>query len=104
MFGLNNIEKELFPYKYYTYTKLAESEILTDNDDVISVGTISEAGVYEDKPWGEEEYSQYKLNIEKIGALIGENQFDMYKYAEFYCMQDVRILRESFNIFRAGFK
>ena len=104
MFGLNNIEKELFPYKYYTYTKLAESEILTDNDDVISVGTISEAGVYEDKPWGEEEYSQFKLNIEKIGALIGENQFDMYKYAEFYCMQDVRILRESFNIFRAGFK
>ena len=83
---------------------VCETEILTDNDDVISVGTISEAGVYEDKPWGEEEYSQFKLNIEKIGALIGENQFDMYKYAEFYCTQDVRILRESFNIFRAGFK
>ena len=28
----------------------------------------------------------------------------MYKYAEFYCSQDVRILRESFNIFRSGFK
>ena len=44
-----------------------------------------------------------ELNIEKIGALIGENQFDMYKYAEFYCQQDVRILRESFNVFRKGF-
>ena len=105
MFGLTGIEKELFPYKYYTYTQLAESEILTeDEEDVISVGTISEAGKFEDKPWGEEEYRQFNVNIDKIGARLAENKFDMYKYAEFYCSQDVRILRESFNIFRAGFK
>ena len=104
MFGLTGVEKELFPYKYYTYTQLAESEILTDNDDIISVGIISEAGKYEDKPWGTEEYNQFNSNIDKIGARLGDNKFDMYKYAEFYCNQDVRILRESFNIFRTGFK
>ena len=38
------------------------------------------------------------------GARLGDDKFDMYKYAEFYCSQDVRILRESYNIFRAGFK
>ena len=104
MFGLGNIEKELFPYKYYTYTILAEGEILSDNDEVISVGIISEAGKYEDNPWGEEEYKQFNINIDKIGARVGENKFDMYKYAIFYCEQDVRILRESYNVFRSGFK
>ena len=104
MFGLTGVEKELFPYKYYTYTQLAESEILTDNDDVISVGIISEAGKYEDKPWEEEEYKQFNINIDKIGARLGDDKFDMYKYAEFYCSQDVRILRDSFKIFRSGFK
>ena len=104
MFGLTGIEKELFPYKYYTFTQLAESEILTDNDDIISGGIINEAGKYEDTPWGETEYTQFNINIDKIGARLGENKFDMYKYAEFYCSQDVRILRESYNIFRKGFK
>ena len=104
MFGLTGIEKELFPYKYYTFTQLAESEILTDDDDIISVGIINEAGKYEDIPWGESEYTQFNINIDKIGARLGENKFDMYKYAEFYCSQDVRILRESYNIFRSGFK
>ena len=104
MFGLTGIEKELFPYKYYTFTQLAESEILTDNDEVISIGIINEAGKYEDIPWGEAEYAQFNSNIDKIGARLGENKFDMYKYAEFYCSQDVRILRESYNIFRSGFK
>ena len=104
MFGLKGVEKELFPYKYYTYSQLAESEILTENDDVISVGIISDAGKFEDKPWEDEEYTQFNINIDKIGARIGDNQFDMYKYAEFYCTQDVRILRESFNIFRSGFQ
>ena len=104
MFGLTGIEKELFPYKYYTYSQLAESEILTEDDEVISVGVISDAGKFEDHPWGESEYAQFKLNIEKIGARLDDNHFDMYKYAEFYCTQDVRILRESFNIFRKGFQ
>lgn len=104
MFGLTGVEKELFPYKYYTYTQLAESEILTEDDDVISVGIISEAGKYEDKPWVEADYEQFNKNIDMINARLGDDQFDMYKYAIFYCTQDVRILRESFNIFRAGFQ
>ena len=100
MFGLEDIKKELFPYNYYTYTQLAEGET---EDEGIATGIIEEAGKYEIVPWSEKEYKEFEENINQIGARIDEKRFDMYKYAEFYCQQDVRILRESFNVFRKGF-
>ncbi len=100
MFGLEGIKKELFPYNYYTYTQLAEGET---EDEGIATGIIEEAGKYEIVPWSEKEYKEFEENINQIGARIDEKRFDMYKYAEFYCQQDVRILRESFNVFRKGF-
>ena len=107
MFGLEGVEKELFPYKYYTYTQLAEKEttITKDGKSIdTSLGVIKDAGKYEIQPWGEVEYQQFNENIDRIGARVNNDYFDMYKYAEFYCTQDVRILRESFNVFREGFK
>ena len=45
-----------------------------------------------------------KDDIDMIhGCRIDENSFDMYKYAEFYCEQDVRILRLSFEKLTEGF-
>ena len=58
----------------------------------------------EDKTWSEDDYKTFNENIDSIGARINENTFDMYKYAEFYCIQDVRILREAFEKLCKGFK
>ena len=69
-----------------------------------NVGIINEAGKYEDKQWTESDYHQFNTNIDNIpGCRISGNEFDMWKYASFYCKQDVRILRLGFNAFRDGF-
>ena len=91
-FKLEGIKKELFPYKYYTLNRLQSN-----------VGIINEAGEKEDKRWSDDDYKEFKENIDSIGARIDENTFDMYKYAEFYCQQDVRILREAFEKLCDGF-
>ena len=94
MFNIQGVQKELFPYKYYTIERLNEK-----------IGVISEAGKDEDKPWGDEEYKLFNENIDKIeGCRIDEDHFYMYKYAEFYCKQDVNILRQAFNKFASDFK
>lgn len=93
-FRLKDIKKELFPYKYYTLERLQTN-----------VGEISNCGDKEDKKWTEEDYKTFNENIDSIeGCRISENNFDMYKYAEFYCKQDVRILREAFEKLCDGFK
>ena len=89
-FHLPEIEKELFPYNYYTM------ELINSN-----VGVIDEAGMYDN--WGEEEYNQFKKNIDRIPhCRIDANHFRPREYALFYCKQDVTILRQGFNAFRAG--
>ena len=113
MFNIPDIQKEIFPYKYYTFDRLRENH-----------GKINEAGLMEDKIWTDKDYKLFNENIDKIpgcrieGPKVGtcasgfktlpgsenhENHFDMWKYAEFYCQQDVRILRLGFNEFRKGF-
>ena len=47
---------------------------------------------------------RFNENIDKIGCRLSTNEFDMYKYAEFYCKQDVNILRRAFNMFAADFQ
>lgn len=93
MFHIPDIQKEIFPYKYYTLERLETNQ-----------GIISEAGALEDKIWMNEDYELFNENIDKIpGCRIDENHFDMWKYASFYCQQDVNILRLGFNEFRKGF-
>ncbi|WP_289705269.1 DNA polymerase, partial [Bacteroides acidifaciens] len=75
MFDIPDIQKEIFPYKYYTLDRLQTN-----------CGTIDEAGENEDKIWTDEDYNLFNANIDKIsGCRIDENHFDMWKYAEFYC-------------------
>ena len=93
MFNIKGIQKEIFPYKYYTLDRLKKN-----------VGIINEAGLNEDKAWTDADYDLFKANIDKIpGCRISDTEFDMWKYASFYCQQDVTILRLGFNQFREGF-
>ncbi len=94
MFNLGlNVQKEIFPYKYYTLDRLS-----------VNVGSINDAGLNEDQKWTEEDYKLFNSNIDKIpNCRIDESHFDMWVYAEFYWKQDVNILRLGFNEFRNGF-
>ncbi len=93
MFNLPKVQKEIFPYKYYTLERLKTNR-----------GIINEAGKNEDKSWSEDDYKLFNSNIDSIeGCRFDDNTFDMYKYCEFYCKQDVNILRLGFNAFREGF-
>ena len=86
MFHLEEQQKEVFPYKYYTIERFETN-----------VGTISEAIQYIHK--GDEE--QFKKNIDKIPhCRIDEDHFDMKVYCEFYCQQDVNLLRRGYMKFR----
>ena len=90
MFDLGlNIQKEIFPYEYYTYDRLSKG-----------IGKINEAG----KLFTKDQLQLFKTNIDKInGCKINDDEFDMWKYCMFYCNQDVNILRLAFNKFRIGF-
>ena len=93
MFNIPDIQKEIFPYKYYTLDRLNDNK-----------GVINEAGKDEDKQWTKDDYDLFNSNIDKIpGCRIDNEHFDMWKYASFYCQQDVNILRLGFNEFRNGF-
>ncbi len=93
MFDIPDIQKEIFPYRYYTLERLKRN-----------YGEIDKAGDEEDRIWSTEDYNLFKSNIDKIkGCRIDENHFDMWKYCSFYCQQDVNILRLGFNQFRDGF-
>ena len=47
----------------------------------------------------EEDREQFYENVRKIAA-IDDSTFDMRKYCEFYCKQDVNILQQGFEYFR----
>ena len=89
MFGIDDVKKELFPYNYYTIERFNKG-----------IGVINEAGKWEKKKWDKSKYETFINNIKSIkGCLIDDEHFDMIKYAEFYCQQDVRVLRLSFEKF-----
>ena len=88
MFNLKSGNKEMFPYKYYTFERFESNN---------NIGLIDEAG-NEEISW---DLDQFKENINSISnCKIDDNHFDMKKYAEFYCNQDVNILKQGFNKFR----
>ena len=97
-FHLKSGEKEMFPYKYYTFKLLHDT----------NVGIISEAGKQEiPDNWNQE---QFESNIAKLGLYCDQdgnksnvktNYFLMREYVKFYCDQDVNILSQGFDAFRA---
>ena len=88
-FNLKTGEKEVFPYQYYS------SELLENNK---RIGSISEACKY----IAADSIEQFKHNIDSIPKCrLSEDSFDLQKYSNYYCSQDVRILREGFERFRS---
>lgn len=93
-----NIQKELFPYRYYSYERLFSGCAYPLDK---CAGVISECGNVEKPLWNEDQRKQFKENIDSIpGCKLGDDSFDMLLYCEFYCQQDVNVLRIGFNAFR----
>ena len=88
-FAGTNIHKELFPYDYYTYER-----VYTNGK---SIGNIKEA--IEIAHWNEQQAETFLHNLEITGSKLSDDTFDMIKYCEFYCQQDVNVLRIGFNAF-----
>ena len=87
-FNLECGQKEMFPYKYYTFENFKKLDCK---------GIISEAGKQELKhSWNQQ---QFEDNLNKLGIIEGD-KFDMVEYVKFYCCQDVRILKQGFQKFR----
>ena len=87
-FNLECGQKEMFPYKYYTFENFKKLDCK---------GIISEAGKQELKHnWNQQ---QFEDNLNKLNIVEGD-KFDMIEYVKFYCCQDVRILKQGFQKFR----
>ncbi|ELP87952.1 hypothetical protein EIN_417710 [Entamoeba invadens IP1] len=90
MFGLSNIQKEIYPYNYYS------------KDNIIhNIGNILEADLYETKQWNKDQFDLFINNIDSIeDCRIDDFHFNMELYCKFYCNQDVRILKQGHSKFR----
>ena len=95
-----NIQKELFPYRYYTFEKVLGGEEGKGIFEQRPIGIIADCGYDEIPQWTEAQRIQFNKNIDIANARIDNERFDMIKYCEFYCQQDVNVLRIGFNAFR----
>ena len=87
-FNLDCGQKEMFPYKYYTFENF---------EKLNNMGIISEAGKQELKHnWNQKIFEE---NLNKLG-IAADGKFNMVEYVKFYCCQDVRILKQGFQKFR----
>ena len=95
MFHLDNIKKEIFPYNYYTLNNLS---------NLNGRGIIADAGNDEKPVWNDAQRKEFIDNVNSIPyCRLSDTEFDMIKYSEFYCQQDVNVLRLSFNQFCESF-
>ena len=86
----DKIEKEIFPYSYYTYERVL-------NDSFKLEEAVASGIQYEH--WKEDDVKHFKNNVKKVCG----DHFDGMKYCEFYCKRDVDILREGFKAYRESF-
>jgi hypothetical protein len=93
MFNLHGVQKELFPYKYYSIERLEHTW-----------GVIDEALLGEDQI-KDNDLQLFNQNIDLIEGCRSEDgkHFNMWLYAEFYCKQDVSILKQPFLQFENDF-
>ena len=78
--------KEIMPYKLYT-------------KKFVQAGGIATLKQLKDVP-DFEEHNKLITNLVEWGCGVGNNQFDMIKYANIYCRADVRVLKEGWKVFR----
>ena len=81
------IEKEIFPYSYYSYERILKNSF--EVNEAIAYGKQ-----YEN--WTENDVEHFKNNVE----MVCPGGFDGMKYCEFYCKRDVDILRIGFKAYR----
>ena len=85
MFHLNNLEKDVSPYNYFTKGRIEKN-----------IGNIDDACNYTKDP------DRFKANIDKIpGCRLSDTTFDIFKYSQYYCEKDVMILMQGLKAFRA---
>lgn len=86
------IEKEIFPYEYYTPSILSQSTYhpLGDVEDAVKC-----------QNWDDRTKEGFLIALNKSRALRqGGKKFDLYQYASYYCVRDVEVLKEGLNRFR----
>lgn len=84
-------EKEAFPYDLYKCNTMFTGKNYK----------IKDALDYFDKNHQSDKKNIFLKNIKKLNLIKSDNTFDHLKYAIFYCKQDVRILKEGYNMFRS---
>ena len=89
MFKLTTGPKEKMPYNYVTYDRYMNG-----------IGHITNCGDKETIRWGKKDYDEFMESLKSADAMLSDNRWNIKQYVQFYCHQDVRILREGFNTFR----
>ena len=116
-FKNTQIQKEFFPYDYYTFDRIQKcleyeeycehmaeygGECEDENSPTNEIGNFSECR--KELNLSVEDAKQFSYNLCATGSVINTKRksFDMLKYCRFYCMQDVRVLRTGFEAFAAA--
>lgn len=90
LFNLD-VEKEVFPYAYYTYKNLEAND---------GLGYIEDAMMYVP----EHQRKQFVDNVNRVAGMTCKccehsDVFNMYDYAEYYCSRDVEVLAKGLVTF-----
>lgn len=87
MFGLDNIEKEVMPYKLYNHKTIQKKSM-----------SIYKAMEILEKDG--QDIDQFLKNIREWDCMVGYLRFDHLKYSAKYCLLDCQILHKGYEQFR----
>ena len=90
-----DVKKEIFPYKYYTYERMK----LLSKENCLIIGNIKDACLSDNL-----DENEFREMLKQTNSIIDNDTFNMYKYSNFYCSQDVKVLREGFIKFAKDLK
>ena len=108
------IQKEFFPYDYYTYDRIARcleyeeyqqwmcetgGDCEIDDPPTNYAGNLIEC--VKECHISDEDKKVFVHNLVSTESVINtkDKTFDMLKYCQFYCLQDIRVLRTGFEAF-----